>query len=414
MGTYIAILESEEHWRALSREQAAFRSLLVHTLVLASLLWVGAKCTVPQSRDAGSVLIELQGQQRDIASAQAPGKLGKSVRVASHRNIQSSRRPAVIAKTPNVVSRRAIQVKAVPAKQPAVVASAGGSSVRAGKEPTSITGIAVPPGPITREPFSSTTELAFIPPPSPGTHPSTHGGVMAPREEQSELKSSYASLDEKACKEFFQGEATLPDNADEARKSYLAALACMQEAVPQLKREVGENHPEVAFATMNLGRCYDRCGDFEKAVECFRQSAQLDENLNGKETFSRAATLVLLSDSLKKLQRYEEARQVLLESLPAYETRFGVDSTEVGWTHTRLMDLESLSEISATRKLVFESLASFNLTSDAKIAREAVSHEVVGPSELINLYYVPANRTNPLYLAPTFDGVPKRVDFRNH
>jgi hypothetical protein len=414
MGTYIALLESEEHWRAISRKQAVFRSVLVHSLVWTSLLWVGARCTVPQLRDAGSVLIEFHGQQYNLASALAPGKMGNSTPVASARKVQSSRRPSVVAKTPNVVSRRAVRVKAVPSKQPAVQPSVGGALVHLGKPIATAPTPTPKPGPsgaIEHKP-SVTTDIEFVMPSSAGVQASLNSGAVVPR--ASELKSTFAELDAKACTLFMQGEFISTDNPEIAGKFYSEALAVMQEAVPILKKEIGENRNEVAFATMNLGRCYDRMGDYEMAVECLRQAAQLDESLNGADSLSRAVTNTCLADSLKKLRRYEEAKEALLKSLMVYEKQYGVDSAEVGLTHSRLMDLESLSEQSATRKLVFESLGAFNLRREDKILEATDSNKVVSPNELINLYYVPASRTNPLYLAPSFEGwfVRKKMIFQ--
>lgn len=391
MGTYFAILESEEHWRAISRKQAVFRSFLVHSLVWTSVIWLAAKYTVPQFRDAGSVHIELQSQLQAPVAASRQGQALRSPTVAPPRSARTAPRPVRIARTPTVDSRRAIRVNAAHARHAAAIAKAGGSFVHMRKPGQSAPTLGKPK-PV---PAGATVAMASVPQistaslhSSAGTHLSKNPGVMSKHEQTVETKSTFAEMDARACKLYFEGEGISSANPAKAMKNWSEALVIMQEAVPLLKREVGENHSEVAFATWNLGRCYEKTGDLDEAVECYSDSARLEEKVNGRASLHRAITLVHLSDALKLQRKYADAKTALLASFPAYEMRYGVDSKEVSWSHTRLMELETLLETSAFRRPVFDWITTYNIPGwHGSIAMPPKTMVRYAPPEI--LYYVP-------------------------
>lgn len=96
-------------------------------------------------------------------------------------------------------------------------------------------------------------------------------------------------------------------NFSQARNNYAALLyrqARYKEAVEQLERAVNDPHyDQRSIAALNLGRCYEKLGEFEKAVLSFQRSLRLDS--------AQLDAMLELADSYLSQKKYDDSRSYL-------------------------------------------------------------------------------------------------------
>ena len=352
--TYLAILETEQRWRALTPGQALCRSLLLHSMVLVSLSWLAIYYVVPQHRDAGAVITFELGPNVNHCTRNSSERKPTLTQVALNGPQQAPvksqvlrRQPAVVAHVPRSGRHLAVPTRSQPLSisfgsqpLPGKVSPVPSAPIRKAQPLTPLPPLSPqtskPAGPAFIEVTNAPNSIAPTPQLSAGTRPALEPGVVSPANVPGSARSTFAQMDAEACREFFHAEAIANSKPEQARRSYERALALMVEAVPILKQEVGAGHREIAFATFNLGRCYYRTGHLQEARQSFEHAAFRYQRQSGDESMERANTLVWLADVLKDLKMYAEAETALKDSLPAYKQHFGDESKEVKGTYHRL------------------------------------------------------------------------------
>jgi tetratricopeptide (TPR) repeat protein len=128
----------------------------------------------------------------------------------------------------------------------------------------------------------------------------------------SAVASDYWSLGELARAGEYAAKAfELRDHASELEKLAITATYYMNatgelDKVEQATREIIENYPRRPESYNQLGICFSAQGEFEKAIEAYRQSIRLNPD--------STAPHVNLSTILLSLQRLEEARQSIADT----------------------------------------------------------------------------------------------------
>jgi tetratricopeptide (TPR) repeat protein/predicted Ser/Thr protein kinase len=126
------------------------------------------------------------------------------------------------------------------------------------------------------------------------------------------VASDYWSLGELARAGEYAAKAfELRDHASELEKLAITASYYMNvtgelDKLEQATREIIENYPRRPESYNTLGICFNAQGEFEKAIDAFRQAIRLNPD--------SAAPHVNLSTDLLSLQRLEEARQSIADT----------------------------------------------------------------------------------------------------
>lgn len=149
-------------------------------------------------------------------------------------------------------------------------------------------------------------------------------------------KPSFEELDQKACATFMEGESCANSDPDKASSLWQKSIGIMNQAIPLLEAESGPESTTMAEALRNVGRCYDKLTNYERSSQLYMQSAQMLEKLLGPESIERAISLVYYGDAKLNSGNYAEAEAPLLESLPAYRSKYGEKSQYLCWTYQRL------------------------------------------------------------------------------
>lgn len=314
----IQLYYPESKWTGVPYGRAFLRSILGHCLVAAALLLIASTATVPVIEQHNSAYVDVllgSGQQAlpDVLSKTGQTQLSTS----TMRLAEGPPRPLSVI-IPPVINKATVIKPARPNPTAKPVRSVRSREARtrttreAGFSPTPV----VIPG----------VNPTVVPPATPTTSP-VH-------------KFSFSELDGRACQAFYAGEAVMSSDKPRAEALWKEALSIMDEAIPTLMEETGNrDSPVFSEALRNTGRCYQRLEQYPRAREMFQQSADMYLRLQGPDCAGRGVSLVYLGDAFFSEGKLPEAEKHFLDSLPIYETHYGKNSAEAGWTHQRLANV---------------------------------------------------------------------------
>lgn len=140
-----------------------------------------------------------------------------------------------------------------------------------------------------------------------------------------------------ACITFYKGEADMNEGRFAAAKEKGKKASQQMELALQFNKVVlGESHAEVANDTLNLARCYDMCGEWEKAKGLHEKACSLFEKSKGPEDSEFAWSLVSFGDHYRYGKDFKKAIEYYNKALPVIEKKHGTGSKEYKWTMQRI------------------------------------------------------------------------------
>lgn len=98
------------------------------------------------------------------------------------------------------------------------------------------------------------------------------------------------------------------------RGDQASALALCRQAIPALRRELGPNHPEVAYALSVMGDCQFHSGAREEGISTYRQALETQTAAKGPDDLQRATMLRYLAGLLDQVARPQEAAPIRAEA----------------------------------------------------------------------------------------------------
>ncbi|MCX4241213.1 serine/threonine-protein kinase [Paraliomyxa miuraensis] len=113
------------------------------------------------------------------------------------------------------------------------------------------------------------------------------------------------------------------------RPDHERALALHHEAITLLEQELGEHHPHLITARLNLGRALSYARRYEDSEAQLRLALARAQEVWGDDHPHTARILGTLGLTLGSLGRYDEAEQALRRSLEARERILGPEHQEV-------------------------------------------------------------------------------------
>jgi Flp pilus assembly protein TadD len=152
------------------------------------------------------------------------------------------------------------------------------------------------------------------------------------------------SLNNLALLYYFQGQY------NDAEPLYLQSLDIR-------KRQLGNDHPHVATTLNNLAQLYEFQGRYNDAEPLFLQSLDIYKRQLGNDHPDVATTLNNLAQLYESQGRYNDAKPLFLQSLDIYKRQLGNDHPDVATTLNNLSALyESQGQYNDAEPLYLQSL----------------------------------------------------------
>ena len=113
------------------------------------------------------------------------------------------------------------------------------------------------------------------------------------------------------------------------RARYFEAEPLYQRALAILERQLGSQHPDVAFSINRLGILYYQQGKYAKAEALYRRALRIYEQRLGPQDLKVATPLHNLADIYCNLGKYAEAEPLYQRSLRIREQQLGTEHPDV-------------------------------------------------------------------------------------
>lgn len=147
----------------------------------------------------------------------------------------------------------------------------------------------------------------------------------------------WMNYDKQAQDLFYGGEADMRrGSCAQAREKGHKAAEQMKLALQFNKFVRGESHSEIANDTLNLARCYDLAGEWDKARDVHEQACALFLKSKGPQDAEYAWSLLSFGDHYSLRRDKANALEYFNKALPIIVKAHGTGSNEYTWTLQRI------------------------------------------------------------------------------
>ncbi len=154
---------------------------------------------------------------------------------------------------------------------------------------------------------------------------------------------SFTELDQQAAALFAKGDMIAEKQPEEARKYWSETIRVMNFAVPLLCRDTGQSNKPMGYGLLKLAWCYSRLKEPDHASYYFGKAVGVFKEISNGSVEWATATIYYV-DALIEEKRYFEAKEELLNNLPAYRRIYGENGKIITQIHERLASLSSFLE----------------------------------------------------------------------
>ena len=161
---------------------------------------------------------------------------------------------------------------------------------------------------------------------------STIGFVRATRAERlAEQEAERANREAKAAEQVSDFLVDLFEVSDpgQARGAELTALEILERGADRISEELADQPLTQARLQYTIGRVYDKMGLFDEAVAFFKKALEIHRKQLGEEHLDVATSLGAMGDLYRKLGRYSEAEPFLKRAIELREKLLGQDHPDV-------------------------------------------------------------------------------------